>query len=44
MREALFALAALIAFGAAGTVDVQVAEGMLAEHAPAVIASNYLEE
>ena len=44
MREALFALAALIAFGAAGTVDVQVAEAMLAEHAPAVIASNYLEE
>lgn len=45
MREIVFALAALIAFGAAGTVDVQVAEGMLAEHAPVgTIASNHQED
>ncbi len=45
MREALFALAALIGFLIVGTVDVQVAEGMRAEHAPAVItASNHLED
>lgn len=44
MREALFALAVLIGFAIVGTIDADTAEAMLAEHAPAVIASNYLEE
>ena len=43
MREIAYALAALLAFGAAGTVDVQVAEALHAEHAPVVTIAT-LEE
>lgn len=44
MREALFALAALIGFAIVGTIDADTTEAMHAEHAPVVIASNHMEE
>ena len=45
MREALFALAALLGFAIVGTIDADTAEALHAEHAPVVtIASNHLEE
>ncbi len=45
MREALFALAALIAFGIVGRIDADTAEALHAEHAPVVtIASNHQED
>lgn len=43
MREIVYALAALIGFAVVGTVDVQVAEGLLAEHAPVTVIAT-LEE
>jgi hypothetical protein len=45
MREAAYLLIVLLGFLIVGTVDVQVAEGMLGEHAPVVtIASTTLED
>lgn len=44
MHEAAYLLIALLAFGIVGTIDADTTEAMLAEHAPAVIASNHLEE
>lgn len=39
MREALFALAALIGFAIVGTIDADTTEAMLAEHAPVIVAT-----
>lgn len=45
MREIVYALAVLLAFGIVGRIDADTTEAMLAEHAPVVItASTTLED